>query len=122
MTASWLVSNPNVASPLRRAADHKLWDVCEVLVASQQFDRSMYDHSYALHQAATAGRVGLVQKLLDQGAWVGKLWSTEGCHQLNQLKCDKGCVDYQYWKRCSHTCGLEPFLTKRHPLSAAAAK
>jgi ankyrin repeat protein len=102
-----------------------LWNVCHVLVDSQHFDSSNYDHSYALYHAAAAGQAGLVEKLLQLGAWVDQLWSQasvklEGCICWVRMDCDC-CRDYQPSSHCPYPPALHTLQQKGHPLQAAAA-
>jgi ankyrin repeat protein len=118
MTAQWLISHPRVASPLRRAAYLELWDVCHVLVDSQCFDSSNFDHSCALHRAAAAGKAGLVEKLLEQGAWVEQLWSQAEVELELECGC---CYTHLPSDQCPYGLALHTLQGKEHPLVAAAA-
>jgi hypothetical protein len=124
MVARWLSSRPSVDSPLRKAADLHLWDVCHVLVDSQQFDASDYDHSYALYHASAAGQAGLVERLLGQGAWVEQLWSKEsvelGCECQEYCTGCGGWHPYQPSTTCPYLPALHVLQELGHPLFAAA--
>jgi ankyrin repeat protein len=95
-------------------------------VDSLLFDRSNYDHSYALYRAAAAGQPGLVEKLLHQGAWVDELWSGADV-ELGGCECDEVCDScgcchgFALPSDCPYPPALHTLQALGHPLYAAAA-
>jgi hypothetical protein len=79
--------------PLQLAAEHKLWEVCSILLRDAEEDSYYTENSIALYYAAEAGQVELVQQLLDRGGWAERPWTEPvGDDELEFWEQGKACV------------------------------